>query len=68
MLRCRRGIATRQGRTLRRAWPPGLRRRRGRLGIRDVSMRIGSFSTMQTRGIHKLQELEKTFLRHSFLG
>ena len=41
-LRCRRGIAHRQGHTLRRVWPPGLRRRRGRPGIRDGSMLIGS--------------------------
>ena len=41
-LRCRRFIAHRQGRTLRRVWPPGLRRRRGRPGIRDGSMLIGS--------------------------
>jgi len=41
-LRCRRGIAHRQGHTLRRVWPPGLRRRRGRPGIGDGSMLIGS--------------------------
>ena len=41
-LRCRRGIVHRQGHTLRRVWPPGLRRRRGCPGIRDGSMLIES--------------------------
>jgi len=47
--RCRRGMALRQGHTLRRVWPPGLRRRRGRPGIRDGSMRIGGFCGVENR-------------------